>query len=98
MASAQKDTSYTEKKETNELEESQIIGVSYDNYTIYENLLGKIKNLTEVDRIHLGIPKRRFYQLKKQNKSFKRIGKVLRRIIKYNLKDMQPQNIEGGKL
>lgn len=65
-------------KESNELEESEIIGVSDDDYTVYEDLAEKARNLTNEDRKRLNIPKRRFYQLKKQKSAFQREGKIVR--------------------
>ena len=71
-------------KESNELEESEVVGVLEGNYTVYEDLADKARALTEADRIKIGIPKRRFYQLKKQHYPFKRVGRVIKRIQSYS--------------
>lgn len=55
-------------KESNELEESEIVGVSKDNYVEYVNqqkkLRGMIENLTEEKARELKIPRRTYYDWK----------------------------------
>ncbi len=64
-------------KESNELEESEIIGVSDGNYTLYENLIEKAKSLSNSERLKAGISKSWFYELKKRKKPFQRYGRVV---------------------
>lgn len=57
-----KDTIIHIGKETNELEESQILGVNSDNYSIYEDVNAKLKNrimnMTKEEAIKLGLSER----------------------------------------
>ena len=65
-------------KESNNLEESEVIGVSDNDYVIYDNkseqkITGIIKNMTTKDARHIGLSKRHLFRLKKRIKEGKRI-------------------------
>lgn len=64
-------------KESNELEESEIIGVSKDNYVEYVNQQEKLRkaigNLTEEKARELKIPRRTYFDLRKKIKENKPI-------------------------
>lgn len=76
-------------KESNELEESEVVGILDGNYTVYEDLAEKARGLTETDRIRLGISKRRYYQIRKRQEPFRRRGKIIKRIQAYM--DLNPK-------
>ena len=65
-------------KESNNLEESEVLGVSDDNYTIYgaridEKLCKIIPNLTNIDAKQIGISRTELYYLKKMVKEGKKM-------------------------
>jgi hypothetical protein len=53
-------------KETNELEESEVVGFDLDNYTHYINWKEMFAKLNEADARKVGLPRRTFYDLKKK--------------------------------
>ena len=66
-------------KESNNLEESEVIGVSDDDYVIYDNkseqkIADVIKNMTTKDARHIGLSKRHLFRLKKRIKEGKKIA------------------------
>ena len=65
-------------KESNNLEESEVIGVSDNDYVIYDNkteqkITDVIKNMTTKDARRIGLSKRHLFRLKKRIKEGKRI-------------------------
>ena len=69
-------------KESNNLEESEVIGVSDNDYVIYDNrteqkIADVIRNMPTKDARHIGLSKRHLFRLKKQIKEGKKI--VLKR-------------------
>ena len=76
-------------KESNNLEESEVIGVSDDNYTIYgaridEKVCRIIPNLINIDAKQIGISRTELYYLKKMVKEGKKIRmktKTLRKLL-----------------
>ena len=65
-------------KESNNLEESEVIGVSDNDYVIYDNkteqkITDVIKNMTTKDARRIGLSKRHLFRLKKGIKEGKRI-------------------------
>ena len=69
-------------KESNNLEESEVIGVSDNDYVIYDNkteqkITDVIKNMTTKDARRIGLSKRHLFRLKKGIKEGKKI--VLKR-------------------
>ncbi len=69
-------------KESNNLEESEVIGVSDNNYVIYDNktkqkITDVIKNMTTKDAKRIGLSKMQMFRLKKKIKDGKKI--VLKR-------------------
>ena len=78
-------------KESNNLEESEVIGVSDDDYVIYDNKLEQkiadvIKKLTPKQAKQIGISKRNMCYLKKKLKTKKQIvleRKMLKKLMKY---------------
>jgi hypothetical protein len=64
-------------KESNNLEESEVIGVSDNDYVIYDNkteqkITGVIKNMTTKDARRIGLSKRHLFRLKKRIKEERR--------------------------
>ena len=60
-------------KEPNNLEESEVIGVSDNDYVIYDNkteqkIVDIIRDMTTKDARHIGLSKRHLFRLKKRNK------------------------------
>ena len=78
-------------KESNNLEESEVIDVSDDDYVIYDNKLEQkiadvIKKLTPKQAKQIGISKRNMCYLKKKLKTKKQIvleRKMLKKLMKY---------------
>ncbi len=69
-------------KESNNLEESEVIGVSDNDYVIYDNkseqkIIDVIKNMTTKDAMRIGLSKMQMFRLKKKIKDGKKI--VLKR-------------------
>ena len=69
-------------KESNNLEESEVLGVSDNDYVIYDNkteqkISDVIKNMTTKDAKRIGLSKRHLFRLKKKIKEGKKI--VLKR-------------------
>ena len=65
-------------KESNNLEESEVIGVSDNDYVIYDNkteqkLTDILKNMTTKDARRIGLSKRHLFRLKKKVKQGKRM-------------------------
>ena len=65
-------------KESNNLEESEVIGVSDNDYVIYDKkteqkIMDVIRNITTKDARHIGLSKRHLFRLKKRIKEGKRI-------------------------
>ena len=65
-------------KESNNLEESEVIGVSDNDYVIYYNrteqkIADVIKNMTTKDARRIGLSKRQLFRLKKRIKEGKKI-------------------------
>lgn len=65
-------------KESNNLEESEVIGVSDNDYVIYDNkteqkITNAIKNMTTKDARRIGLSKRHLFRLKKGIKEGKKI-------------------------
>ena len=65
-------------KESNNLEESEVIGVSDNDYVIYDNkteqkISDVIKNMTTKDAERIGLSKMQMFRLKKKIKEGKRI-------------------------
>ena len=66
-------------KESNNLEESEVIGVSDNDYVIYDNkteqkISDVIKNMTTKDARRIGLSKRHLFRLKKRIKEGKKIA------------------------
>ncbi len=60
-------------KESNNLEESEVIGVSDNDYVIYDNkaeqkIMDVIKNMTTKNSRRIGLSKRHLFRLKKKVK------------------------------
>ena len=65
-------------KESNNLEESEVIGVSDNDYVIYDNkteqkIANVIKNMTTKDARRIGLSKIQMFRLKKKIKEGKKI-------------------------
>ncbi len=65
-------------KESNNLEESEVIGVSDNDYVIYDNKTEQkirevIKNMTTKDARRIGLSKMQMFRLKKKIKEGKKI-------------------------
>jgi hypothetical protein len=65
-------------KESNNLEESEVIGVSDNDYVVYDNkteqkIADVIKSMTTKDARHIGLSKRHLFRLKKKVKQGKGI-------------------------
>ena len=77
-------------KESNNLEESEVIGVSDNDYVIYDNkteqkIADVIKNMTTKDARRIGLSKRHLFRLKKRVKEGKQIvlkKKTLKKLVK----------------
>ena len=78
-------------KESNNLEESEVIGVSDSDYVIYDNkieqkIIDVIKNMTTKDAKRIGLSKRQLFRLKKKIKEGKKIvlkRKTLKKLMQY---------------
>ena len=76
-------------KESNNLEESEVIGVSDNDYVIYDNksaqkITDVIRNMTTKDAKHIGLSKMQMFRLKKKIKEGKNIAlkrKTVKRLI-----------------
>ena len=76
-------------KESNNLEESEVIGVSDNDYVIYDNkteqkIANVIKNMTTKDARRIGLSKRHLFRLKKGIKEGKKIvlkSKTVKKLI-----------------
>ena len=76
-------------KESNNLEESEVIGVSDNNYVVYDNkteqkITDVIKNMTTKDAKRIGLSKMQMFRLKKKIKEGKKIvlkKKTLKKLI-----------------
>ncbi len=78
-------------KEPNNLEESEVIGVSDNDYVIYDNkteqkIVDIIRDMTTKDARHIGLSKRHLFRLKKKISEGKRI--VLKRKTLKKLSDV----------
>ncbi len=80
-------------KELNNLEESEVIGVSNEDYIIYDSkteqkIIDIIKNMTTKDAKRIGLSKRQLFRLKKKIKERKEIVLKRKTVKKYimNLK------------
>ena len=65
-------------KESNNLEETEVIGVSDNDYVIYDNkteqkIANVIKNMTTKDARRIGLSKMQMFRLKKKIKEGKKI-------------------------
>ena len=75
-------------KESNNLEESEVLGVSDDDYVIYDNrteqkIAGVIRNMTTKDARRIGLSKMQMLRLKKKIKEGKKIvlkGKTMKKL------------------
>jgi len=56
-------------KESNELEESMVLGVNENNYTIYDDIRNIISNMSVEDARSIGISRSNYYYLKKKASS-----------------------------
>ena len=77
-------------KESNNLEESEVIGVSDNDYVIYDNkteqkITDVIKNMTTKDARRIGLSKRHLFRLKKRIKEGKKIVLKRKTVKKVNL-------------
>ena len=78
-------------KESNNLEETEVIGISDNDYVIYDNKIEQkiadiIKNMTTKDARHIGLSKRHLFRLKKKVQQGKQIvlkKKTLNKLIPY---------------
>ena len=76
-------------KESNNLEESEVIGVSEGDYVIYDNkteqkIADIIRDMTTKDARHIGLSKMQMFRLKKKIKEGKNIvlkRKTVKRLI-----------------
>jgi hypothetical protein len=64
-------------KESNNLEESEVLGVSDDDYVIYDSrteqkIAGAIRNMTTKDARRIRLSKRQLFRLKKKIKEERR--------------------------
>ena len=80
-------------KESNNLEESEVIGVSDDNYVIYDSrteqkIAGAIRNMTTKDARRIGLSKIQMFRLKKKIKEGKKIvlkKKTIKKLLKIGI-------------
>ena len=80
-------------KESNNLKESEVIGVSDNDYVIYDNkteqkIADVINNMATKDARRIGLSKRHLFRLKKRIKEGKKIElerKTLKKLIGYNI-------------
>ena len=78
-------------KESNNLNESEIIGVSDNDYVIYDNkteqkIIEVIRNMTTKDAKRIGLSKMQMFRLKKKVQQGKQIilkKKTLKKLMKY---------------
>jgi hypothetical protein len=78
-------------KEPNNLEETEVIGVSDNDYVIYDNkteqkITNVIKNMTTKDAERIGLSKMQMFKLKKHIKEGKKVvlkRKTLKKLMKY---------------
>jgi len=64
--SIQKSSVHYIGKESNEIEESKVLGVSYENYTEYQDIESKILQIKPAQAFKLGISRTNLITLKKK--------------------------------